>query len=115
MTNEKQKISTDGGDITIENISGNPTNSYFKFTIELEAKSFLQRLKDLFSSNKIKSTFYVDRTNGKYISNYLHNHISAADKEYKAAKASSPEAPKATAKKKSYKPRKPKAVETESK
>jgi hypothetical protein len=115
MTNEKQKVSAEGGDITIENISGNPTNALFKFTIELQAKSFIQRLKDLFSATKSSSTFYVDRTNGKYISNYLHNHITTADKEYKAAKVSSTETPKTTAKKKSYKPRKPKAVETESK
>lgn len=115
MTNEKQKVSAEGGDITIENISGNPTNAFFRFTIQLEAKSFIQRLKDLFNATKSTATFYVDRTNGKYISNYLHNHITAADKEYKAAKASSPEAGKPTAKKKSYKPRKPKAVETESK
>lgn len=115
MTNEKQKVSAEGGDITIENISGNPTNAYFKMSIDVEAKPFIQRLKDLFNSTKSKAIIYVDRNNGKYISNYLHNHITAADKEYKAAKASSSEAPKTTAKKKSYKPRKPKAVETESK
>jgi len=113
MTNEKQKVSAEGGDITIENISGNLTNPHFKFTIEVNAKSFIERLKDLFSATNSLSTFYVNRTNAKCISNYLHNHITTADKEYKAAKASSTETPKTTVKKKSYKPRKPKAVETE--
>lgn len=113
MTNEKQKISAEGGDITIENISGNPTNTHFKFTIEVKAKSFIERLKDLFSATNSLSTFYINRANAKYISNYLHNHITTADKEYRAAKVVSTEIPKTTDKKKSYKPRKPKAVETE--
>jgi len=115
MKNEKQQVSAEGGDIIIENISGNPSNVFFRFTIASEAKPFMQRVKDLFNPKKSTSALYVDRTNGKYISNYLHNNITAADKEYKAAKASSPEAGKTIAKKKSYKPRKPKVVNTETK
>ena len=111
MTNEKQKVSAEGGDITIENISGNPVNILFKFTIEVKAKSFIHRVKDLFIANKSLSTFYVDRTNGKHISNYLHSHITSADKEYKATKALTTE----TTKQKSYKTRKPKGAASISK
>ena len=112
MNHEKQQVSGDGGNITIENISHNPSTTLFKLTIENKPKSFLTRLKDLFTPMSSTSTIYVDRTNGKYISNYFHNHITSADKAYKSDKSEtkitdSTDKPK----KKYYKPRKPKTGE----
>lgn len=110
-----QKVTGDGGSIILENISQNPSQAYFKVTVEVNPKSFIQRLTSLFSSSSAaQETFYVDRIAAKHASNYLHNHITAADKVYKAENPKvSTSAPKMSAesKKKTYKPRKPKTTE----
>jgi len=90
--NIKQVITGDSGTITIENVSQNPTKTLFKVSVNQNGngkKSLLKRIVDAFKSNSSETqyTIYLDRIPAKNLSGYIYNHVTSADKAYKAGKA----------------------------
>jgi hypothetical protein len=83
---KKQSFVGDGGTINVQNISSNPSQTIFVFEVKTnENLSFFQRIKNAFRfSTKGTTKIYLDRIQAKTLSGYIYNHVTAADKVYKA-------------------------------
>lgn len=80
------KTITKDGELIIKNISENPFDAEFTFTMYTKKKTLREKLFELFVGSDCKCIISVDRKQSKLISTFIHNELVAADKAYKESK-----------------------------